>query len=419
MKKFAMKGFCLVIVLAACFALKNVIISDSYSNGQNTFPNFPLKDFKTTLSRNVPLSVDLPIKVVVDNSNYKVNYAINERLEEYVKKQIGQYRPDYASVVVIDNDNGNVLTAIDYSRRTNTFGRNITFSSTHPAASIFKIVTAAELIKQKKVQRDSVFSFNGRSTTLYKYQISKAPRHRWIRHQSFQEAFAKSNNVIFGRAGVSYIEPESLLQTANRFGFNENLFDEINLGFSTMRMPSSDDYSMAELTSGFNTETMMSPIHGAVIASIVANDGILKSPNLVTHVMKEKSDDLVWAPKTSAKQVLENRVTRELQEMMELTVAKGTARNAFRRARGFPFKDLDIGGKTGSITGGLPFGKRDWFVTYAKPKDSSLGKGVSICVMIVNQKKWYVKSTQVAKNLIEHYYKNLSPLKKFAKISSN
>jgi cell division protein FtsI/penicillin-binding protein 2 len=417
MKKMATKFILLSVSIVGIISMKNFLIQDSFSNQFGA--HFPLKDLKSLLSKSVPMCVELPSKVKLDNDNYKVNYSINGQLEDYVKKQITQYRPDYASVVVIDNDNGNVLTAIDYSRRSNTFGRNITFSSTHPAASVFKIVTAAELIKEKKVNRDSVFSFNGRSTTLYKYQLENVPRHRWIRHQTFEEAFAKSNNVIFGKAGVNYIDPNSLLATAQNFGFNESLFAEINLGSSVIRLPASDDYSMAELASGFNTETMMSPIHGAVIASIVANDGVLKTPNLVTFVSKDSDDDMVWAPKAEAKQVLETRVSRELQEMMEMTVEKGTARNAFRRATGFPFKDLNIGGKTGSITGGLPFGKRDWFVSYAKPKDSSQGKGLSICVMIVNQKKWYVKSTQVAKNVIEHYYKNLSPLKKLEKYTRN
>ncbi|MFZ4713012.1 MAG: penicillin-binding transpeptidase domain-containing protein [Bacteriovoracaceae bacterium] len=418
MKKIAAKCIVLSLTVFGVLSLKNVLIQDSFSNGKLD-SQFPLKDLKLLLSKSVPMFLELPKKVTLDNDQYKVNYAINPLLEEFVKKQISQYRPDYASVVVIDNDNGNLLTAIDYSRRSNTFGRHLTFSSSHPAASVIKIVTAAELIKEHKVNRGSVFSFNGRSTTLYKYQIAKMPRQRWIRHQTFEEAFAKSNNVIFGKAGVSYIEAGSLLETAGNFGFNGNIFSEINLVNSTMRMPASNDYSMAELTSGFNTDTMMSPIHGAVIASIVANDGVFKTPNLVTYVTKDSNDEMVWAPKAEAKQVLESRVTNELQNMMEMTVHKGTARNAFRRATGFPFNGLDIGGKTGSITGGLPFGKRDWFVSYAKPKDASLGKGVSICVMIVNQKKWYVKSTQVAKNVIGHYYKNLSPLKKLAKYTRN
>ena len=93
--------------------------------------------------------------------------------------------------------------------------------------------------------------------------------------------------------------------------------------------------------------------------------------------------------------------------MMEHTVKRGTARGAFRARKTRKIRDIEIGGKTGSITGGLPYGKRDWFVSYAKPKGEESDKGISICVMIVNVKKWYIKSHYLAKNIIQYYYNSL------------
>ena len=72
---------------------------------------------------------------------------------------------------------------------------------------------------------------------------------------------------------------------------------------------------------------------------------------------------------------------------------------------------LNIGGKTGTITGGLPYGKRDWFVSYAIPKNN-FDKGISLCVMIVNVKKWYIKSPVLAKNIIEYYYSRVQKIGK-------
>lgn len=403
--------------LLSLLFVKNHLVKDSFSNG-NENRTLPIADIREKLGKSIASIALLPIKIRIDDENYKVNYHIDGKLEAYVQNQILQYRPDFASVVVIDNDNGKILTAIDYSRKTNHFSRSLTFSNTHPAASVFKIITAAELLKNHKVSRDSLFAFNGRSTTLYKNQILRPTNQRWTRHQTFGDAFAKSNNVVFGKAGMNLSNPNSLAETAHSFGFNEQLMEEVNLIPSTLGIPETQ-FNMAELSSGFNTDTMMSPMHGAVIASIIANDGILKTPSIISNVVRMKDEELVWFPRQSMKNVLSHNVSTDLQELMEMTIDKGTARSAFRRAKGYPFSYLDIGGKTGSITGGFPYGKRDWFVSYAKPKDKFLGKGLSICVMIVNQKKWYVKSTQVAKNVIEHYYKTLNPLKKFQKITQN
>ena len=112
----------------------------------------------------------------------------------------------------------------------------------------------------------------------------------------------------------------------------------------------------------------------------------------------------IWKPQFIAKRVISKTANEDLKEMMELTTKAGTARGAFRPWKLKRIPNIEIGGKTGSITGGLPYGKRDWFVSYAIPSDKKDDKGISVCVMIVNVKKWYIKSTYLAKNIIEHYY---------------
>ena len=88
-------------------------------------------------------------------------------------------------------------------------------------------------------------------------------------------------------------------------------------------------------------------------------------------------------------------------------VKNGTARRLSRKLKSKVKGQLLLGGKTGSITGGMPYGKRDWFVGFAMPKNGK-SKGISFAVMHINQKKWYVRSTYIAKNIIDYYYKELN-----------
>ena len=81
-----------------------------------------------------------------DSAKYKTNYTFNTDLEEFIKKQLALYRPDFTSVVVLDNETGHILAAVDYARAKNVFGRDLAFTTTHPAASIFKVITAADLL---------------------------------------------------------------------------------------------------------------------------------------------------------------------------------------------------------------------------------------------------------------------------------
>ena len=155
---------------------------------------------------------------------------------------------------------------------------------------------------------------------------------------------------------------------------------------------------------------MISPIHAATLASVVANDGILKTPKVISKIVDPKTGENVWQEVNEEKRVISPETSHELQDLMAMTIDGGTARKSFRQMRGGYKSALDIGGKTGHITGGTPFGKRDWFTVYATPRDKAEGKGISISVMNVNVKRWHVKSAVLAKSIIEYYFKNVQPI---------
>jgi peptidoglycan glycosyltransferase len=346
-----------------------------------------------------------------DSTKYKVQYTFNVDLEEFIKRQLSLYRPDYTSVVVMDNETGHILAAVDYARRTNVFGRDLAFTNSHPAASIFKVITAADLLENTHIKTDTEFSFTGRSTTLYRHQLKEpAGRRRMMRTLDLEKAFATSNNVIFGRTAIENLTPAGLKKMAEKFGFNKRLVEGINLSPSVFNM-ASDQYNLAEFSSGLNDKTLMSPIHGAVIGSVVANGGILRYPVVIKSLESFNDKKVIFPPVKKDEVVLTPRTSEDLRTMFMATVTQGTARASFRRSK-YLLDKLEIGGKTGSLTGGEPYGKRDWFVSYAKSNEDKNDKGISICIMIVNQKKWYVKSSLIAKNIMEFYYSNLYPQKK-------
>ncbi|MBD64100.1 MAG: hypothetical protein CME62_02760 [Halobacteriovoraceae bacterium] len=343
------------------------------------------------------------------NYNHKVlavDYTVKKDLNDYIIKELKRYGSAYASVVVLDNDSGKILSAVDYTRSTRKIGKNLTFSATNPAASVFKVITAADLVENAQIVDNSEFNFNGKSTTLYKYQLKNKPN-RWTRTTTFEKAFARSNNVVFGKAAINYLNHDSLKSMARKFGFDQNIMQLMDIGDSKL-FDKDTEYGLAEFASGFNKQTLISPVHGALIASVIANDGVMKKPTLVNKIVQKDNQLLIWESQEQRSRVLSQSSAEEMKKLMELTVSKGTARSAFNKWRTRRrLKDVTIGGKTGTITGGVPFGKRDWFVSYAMPKNGE-SKGISVCVMIVNVKKWYIKSPVLAKNIIEYYYSNIN-----------
>lgn len=395
-----------LIILAALPAWSNLNFIKDNTLFQNNSSNQETSE--SDWSKIIASHKDWNEQLDYDNTKYKIEYTFNEDLENYILRQLRMYHPDYTSIVVMDNETGEILAAVDYARASKKFGRDLTFSTTHPAASIIKVITAADLLENTHIKENTDFHYTGKSTTLYRYQLAEPEqRRRWIRKINFKKAFATSNNVIFGRTAVDNLTPAGLKKMSERFGFNKDIISGIDLPPSSFGLAQST-YHLAELGSGLNRETVMSPVHATLIASIIANDGKIVWPQLIRSL--ETSDNKkIYPPLRAEEQIITKATASAMSDLFQATVSSGTARSAFRKSKSL-LRDIEIGGKTGSITGGTPFGKRDWFVSYAKKKNSS-DKGISIGVMIVNQKKWYVKSPFLAKNIIEYYYSKIYPSK--------
>jgi len=363
---------------------------------------------KDELGQNIIGSNIYPQELSILDNKFKVEYTFSPELNSYIKKLLKRYRSDYSAIVVIDNETGGILSAVGYEKKTHSFNNSIVFSGTHPSASLFKIVTSASLLKSPNVDDKTSFRYRGRKSTLYKYQLS-SKRTKWDRKTSLKQAFATSNNVVFGKAAINHLTPDDIYKMANAFGFNTRLMEEIALEQSKFNLPQGD-YHLAELATGFNKETLISPIHGALLSLVVANEGIFTYPRMVSRIYDVKNKETIWLNSPRSHRVLDEDVSRDLREMMKMTVKRGTARGGFKNLSRFLKQNLNIGGKTGSITGGNPFGKRDWITIFAKPKLQGLGKGISVCVMNINVKKWYVKSSFLAKKVVDYYYRKVNPL---------
>jgi cell division protein FtsI/penicillin-binding protein 2 len=377
-------------------------------NDPSNMPQLP-EDVKSAIDKSFMTATTWPQSIEINKKKANIEYAFDPKLDAYVTKLLKSYRSDYATVAVIDNETGEVLAAVGVDGKTNNVDDSLVLNSTHPSASLIKMITAAELIQNAKITGATEFDFRGRSTTLFKYQLDESKNNRWDKTQTFETAFAKSNNVIFGKAAIKHMDSNKLIKMAENFGFNQSFIQELDFIQSHIGH-ANDDYRLAELASGFNDETVISPIHAAMMASIVANNGIMKNPKVIAKITNAASGETVWENTAIERRVLAAETTKEMQEMMGMTIDGGTARKSFGKMNTGYKNALEIGGKTGSITGGKPFGKRDWFAAYAIPRDQERGKGISISVMNVNVKRWHVKSTMLAKNIIEYYYNEVRPV---------
>lgn len=350
---------------------------------------------------------DLPSELTLEGIKEPliVQYALDSSLQKAMENLFKDYKPDYGAFVAIDAVTGRVLALVSYDGPGRKYrgpnGQNhLALRASFPSASVFKVVTAAAAIAEKSFSADTVIPYNGRNHTLYRSNVLKENYNRWTRYITLKEAFARSVNSVFGKIGVFVLSPESLRDYAGRFGFNRRIAGEIPAEEGTAKI-SEDQWEIAEAASGFTKDNRMSPLQGALIAASIVNEGVMMEPWIVGSLHQQDGTKVYEALPQVATETVSSTTAREMRELMRETVKRGTSRGSFRRF-GRGLEEIEVGGKTGSLTGDDPKGKYDWFVGYADNGPSR----IAVAALTVHEKYWRVKSSYLARRAFEHYFRS-------------
>ena len=415
----------------ACFGLGAILVANqwqpSQNNHQSSNPSLvtdqPLTQTDEALAQKDTLPLE-PAKIKIDKAflrnalgsyievgqfpsqlgyndqNLYIDYTIDQDLQDWANARLARYNPDYGVFVALDPDTGKII-ALASSRRDQQQSSGLAFKATYPAASTFKLITAAAALEEGIATPKTIFSFNGKSTSLYKTQVFQTKFNKWTRKISFKTAFAKSVNPIFGRLGAKSIGGETLVNYAERFGFNAKFSSDFEFDNGSINIDLDDQWQAAEAASGYTRSNTLSPVHGAVLAASIANGGKLISPSIVESVTDAKNQVLYSSDQPQALTVLSKKSALAMQQLMRATISEGTGRRTFRTfSNKKKYSDIITGGKSGHLRGFEPKGSYDWFIGYGERDD----KKIAYAVLCINKDKWYVKSSRFAREALEHYF---------------
>jgi penicillin-binding protein A len=335
-----------------------------------------------------------------------LQYSFKPDLQSQMEGLMKAYRPDYGAFVAIDAETGQILSMVSYVASDQKFAKsNLALQATFPSASVFKVVTAAAAIETQKFSADTVIHFNGANHTLFRGNILHDRQNRWSRNATLKEAFAKSINTVFGRVGAYNVGSAEMSEYASRFGFNHPILADFPIQEGRAPIPT-DPWALAETSSGYTRENTMSPLQAAMIAAAIADDGKMMEPFLVQSVFTQEGEEIYAAAPKMAALSVDPSTASEVRRLMRETVARGTASRSFRGFSRSKFRDIDVGGKTGSLTGVDPKGKYDWFVGFAQGR----GHRLAFAALTIHQKLWRVKSSFLGRKAIEKYFAEYTPL---------
>ena len=347
-----------------------------------------------------PSEMELSLKEQ-EKIKVKIHYSFDSKLQKSMEALFKSYTPDYGAFVAMDAQTGKVLSMVSYTKSDREAG-NLALRASFPSASVFKVVTAAAAIEGHKISANTVIPFNGRNHTLYKQQIFGNNITRWTHFITLKDAFAKSINTVFGRLGAFTVGHHGLRLYADRFGFNRKIAADLPIEPGKAAIPE-DKWGLAESASGYTIENTMSPLQGALIAASVANNGVMMEPFAVESIHAVDGHSLYVATPQVASVTMDPATAQEIRALMRETVTHGTSRGSFRGFFRRQFSSLDVGGKTGSLTGYDPKGKYDWFVGYARYNEHR----IAVAALTIHEKQWRVKSSYLARKAIENYFKDI------------
>ena len=219
----------------------------------------------------------------------------------------------------------------------NQIWRNKVVSDTYEPGSVFKTVTAAIGLEEKKVSLDSTFYCPGY------YMVGKTRvgcwKHAGHGSETFLKGLENSCNPVFMQVGLS-IGTDLFYKYFDAFGLREKT--GIDLPGEAEGIPHtyenlSNPISLA--TSSFGQTFKVTPIQMLTAVAAVTNGGYLVQP----HVAKEFVDDngvvIQSVDTTPKRQVISAETSATVANMMEQVVSSGTGGNAY-------LQGYRIGGKT-------------------------------------------------------------------------
>jgi len=219
--------------------------------------------------------------------------------------------------------------------------RNFSINDSYEPGSTFKVIVAAAALEENAVQVDSPFYCNGFVRDIPGAVLKCA---RWYNphgHQTFEEGFENSCNVVFVNVGRR-LGKEKLYEYIKAFGFGEKTGIELTgeqAGIIPVNTDVIKEVNLATMSYGHGIA--VTPIQLITAISAIANGGKLMTPRLVSQLVDNEGNVIKTFEPEVKRQVISESTSKTILKLMEGVVSEGTGSNAY-------VPGYRVAGKTGT-----------------------------------------------------------------------
>ncbi len=338
------------------------------------------------------------------NQGDNVITTLDANLQQVAYDALGN---NQGAVVVLEADTGKVLALVskpDFDPNTlaadwdamvadenNSSLVNRATQGLYPPGSTFKIITGLAYLRDKGTLEGFSYNCAGEITqdgyTLHCYDGEVHGQ------EDFTKAFAKSCNTAFAEIGMQ-TSLSVFQKTAKDLLFNTDLsLGDMLSNSSSFTLDESAGRPLTMQTSIGQGNTLVTPMHMAMITSAIANGGTAMKPYLVDEIQSYEGNRVKkYTPKTYGTLMTEQEA-QTLNALMQEVTASGTARSL--SGAGYT-----VAGKTGSAEHAGSDIPHSWFVGFSNVEDPD------IVVSIISEGSGTGSQVAVpiAKKIFDAYY---------------
>lgn len=261
----------------------------------------------------------------------------------------------------------------------------------YPPGSTFKVLTALEYI-QENPNAYSDFSYNCSGSDIFNSVSISCYNNTSHGTVDLSHAMAYSCNDSFAQIGTT-LNISKLNKLCTTFLFNKNLpYDGIYSKSSFVLDGNSNKNQIPQTVIG-QGDTLVTPLHNALIMATIANGGVMMKPYLIDHVENYSGTLVKKFTPSSYKKLITATEAEKMQELLVGVVDYGTASSLSN-------SNYSVAGKTGSAEFYSGDTCHGWFVGYSNVENPD----IVVSIVVEGVSRGSSEALPIAKQIFDTYY---------------
>lgn len=352
----------------------------------------PLENFKLQLEGE---------KTIGDN----VITTLDVNLQKIAYEALGSYK---GAIVAMEPSTGKILAMVskpDYNPNPSSLNNqwnslvndtggssylvNRATQGLYPPGSTFKIVTTLEYIRENGNGKNYAYLCQGKE--VVDEVVINCYGHKSHGNIDLKSSFAKSCNSSFAHIGAN-LKPSKFKELCDSLLFNSVLPTKLVHNKSSFVLNKNSKTEEILHTAIGQGKTAMTPLHGALLVSAIANKGVLMKPYDVDR-LENSAGNIVRKNEPSAYgSLISEEESAILTEYMEEVVKSGTATSL--NGMGY-----SVAGKTGSAEFDSTKASHAWFLGFAPAKEPR----IAVAIIVEGMGTGSEYAVPIAKKLFQAY----------------